>query len=72
LVVAEAIARLQGNDRAGIELRGRENFLEDLRIWLGEQHPEARSMAPKTVGDRLRDDEKVQAVWPKTWRRRRR
>jgi hypothetical protein len=75
LVVAEATARLQGSQSADIERHGLANFLEDLKAWLDNKHskhPEVRTMECKTIGDWLRKDEAVQAVWPRTWRRRRR
>jgi len=72
-VLAEALARLQGKDRANIERRRLGHFLEELSIWLAkEDDPNARPMKPKTIGDHLRKDEEIQAIWPKTWRRRRR
>ena len=71
LVVEEAERRLRGSDKALHIPRGRKDFLVELSDWLRDKHPEARSMAAKTIGDRLRENANVQALLPKSWLRRR-
>ena len=70
LVLEEAERRLRSSDRENFIRRGRENFLKGLSDWLCDTHPKARSMAPKTIGDRLRGNPNVRAHMPKDWHRR--
>ena len=70
LVLKEAERRLRGSDRARHIPRGRKYFLVELSDWLRDKHPETWSMAAKTIGDRLRENAKVQALLPKSWLRR--
>ena len=71
LVLEEAERRLRGSDKALHIQPGRKDFLVELSDWLRDKHPEARSMAAKTIGDRLRENANVQALLPKSWLRRR-
>jgi hypothetical protein len=70
LVLEEAERRLRSSDKALYILRGRENFLAGLSNWLRDTHPEARPMAPKTIGDHLRENADVRALLPESWFRR--
>jgi hypothetical protein len=69
-VKEEAIRRLQASDKALLERRKRQVFLEELSKWLSRAHPEARQMAPKTIGDHLREDADTRVLLPKAWKRR--
>jgi hypothetical protein len=66
LILAEAERRLQTSDIP----RGLKDFEKQLSDWLRDNHPEARRMEPKTVGDHLRKCERVRALLPLAWRRR--
>ena len=70
LVLEEAERRLRGSDRARHIQRGRKDFLVELSDWLRDKHPEARSMAAKTIGDHLRENANVRALLPESWLRR--
>ena len=70
LVLEEAEKRLQSSDRARHISRGRKTFLAELSDWLRNTHPNARSMAAKTIGDHLRENAKVRALLPEAWLRR--
>jgi hypothetical protein len=70
LVLEEAERRLQGSDRAIHIQRGRDSFLGGLSDWLRDEHPKARPMAAKTIGDHLRANANVQALLPEAWLRR--
>ena len=69
LVLEEAEKRLRGSDKALHISRCRKAFLVELSDWLRNTHPNARSMAAKTIGDHLRENAKVQALLPKAWLR---
>ena len=68
LVLEEAKRR--SKDRERLIRQGRENFLAELSSWLDDAHPEARPMAPKTIGDHLRENADVRALLPESWFRR--
>jgi hypothetical protein len=70
LVLEEAERRLRSSDKALYIRRGRENFLAGLSDWLRDTHPKARPMAPKTIGDHLRENANVRALLPESWFRR--
>jgi hypothetical protein len=65
LVIAEAERRLRNTDLEILERQGRANFLKGLSDWL----PKDRKMKPKTIGDRLRENEVVRGLMPKSWKR---
>jgi hypothetical protein len=67
LVLEEATRQLQGSDRETYIRQGRKNFLERLSNWLRDTHAKARPMAPKTIGDHLRENVNVRALLPESW-----
>lgn len=70
LVLAEATTRLQGSDRHIHVRKGRKKFLQGLADWLPKTHPNAKRMASKTIGDHIRRDDRVRALLPPEWQRR--
>ncbi len=70
LVLDEVERRLQGSNRHIYVQTGRKRFLDDVADWLSENHPEARPMKAKTIGDHLRQNERIQALLPPAWLRR--
>lgn len=70
LVLEEAERRLRSSDKALLIRRGRGKFLAELSDWLRNNHPEAPSIAEKTIGDHLRKNAKVRALLPDSWLQR--
>jgi hypothetical protein len=68
-VLEEAERRLRSDKELCIR-QGRKRFLKGLTDWLGDTHPEARPMAPKTIGDHLRESTNIRALMPEAWFRR--
>jgi hypothetical protein len=70
LVLEEAERRLRSSDKALLIRQGRGNFLVGLSDWHRDNHPEARPMAAKTIGDHLRENANVRALLPESWLRK--
>jgi len=70
LVVEEAARRLRSTNSAALLRQGRDRFLGGLSEWLGKAHPEKPQMAAKTIGVRLRENEVVRGLMPKSWLRK--
>jgi hypothetical protein len=63
----------QGEPRSQIDgLPEKRNvFLQEVSDWLQKTHSNAKQMKPKTIGDHLRTDERIRALLPEKWFRRR-